>query len=72
MASLPPSLPRAHTHTHTQTAEFHHYEDGAMRQLQDLLGLNSSFSLREQPSIKVFSSQEVTGTDLKWEEVERK
>ena len=43
-----------------------------MRQLQDLLGLNSSFSLREQPSIKVFSSQEVTGTDLKWEEVERK
>ena len=55
-----------------QSADFQHYEDGAMRQLQDLLGLNSSFSLRENPSIRVVSSQDVTQADLKWGEVETK
>ena len=67
MMQCPPSLLPL-----PQTAAFQHYEDGAMRQLQDLLGLNSSFSLREHPSVRVFSSQDATEADLKWEEVEKK
>ena len=64
MLLSPPHVP--------QSADFQHYEEGAIRQLQDLLGLNSSFSLREHPSIRVVSSQDVTQADLKWGEVETK